>query len=107
MRGPNAARGKHIGVTRPQGVHGSNNIALVVSHTARLFEVDAERHKIVRNEAQVLVLGPARQNFIANQQHGGSGNSSHNYLNQYLDICHCFSPLSKPCSLKAPLRAES
>ena len=92
----NAARGEHIGVARPQGIQRGNNIALVIGNTARFPEVNAQAHEIVGNEAQILVLGAPGQDFIANQQYGCGRNRCHDYLGQWLDICHRFSPLSKP-----------
>ena len=47
--------------------------ACVVCHNPRLQEVDAQRREIVRNEAEILVLGPAGQHLVANQQDGGGG----------------------------------
>ena len=107
MGGANAACGEHIGVARPQGIHGGNNIIFVIGHAARFLEINAKAHQIIRDEPQVLVLGAPGQYFIANQQYGSSGSRCHHNLNQQLDICHRFGPLSKPCTSKAPSPAEN
>ena len=71
MRGADAAGGEDIGVARPQRIHRRHDLLLHVRHDAGFLEVDAERRQVVREKPEVLVLGAAGEDFIADQEDGG------------------------------------
>ena len=65
-----AAGGEQIGVPRAQRVDRLDDRGLVVGDHAHFLEVDADGGEIIGDEADVLVLGAARQNLVADDKHG-------------------------------------
>ena len=68
---PDAAGGEDVGVAVPQRVERIDDRALLVADHADLHEIDADRGQIFRDIADVLVLGAAGQDFVADHQQGG------------------------------------
>src|SRR6516225_6348188 len=72
VRRPDAPSGENIRVAGPQRVDGSNDLRFLVRHHPHLFEIDADSGEVFGDKADVLVLGPARQDFVADDQEPGS-----------------------------------
>src|SRR6516165_766949 len=74
---PDTARRKDIGVTMPKRVKRIDDDTLLVAVHPYFLEIDPERGEVFRDIADVLILGAAGQDFIANHQEGadlfGSG----------------------------------
>jgi hypothetical protein len=70
MRRPDAAGGEHIGVFRAQTVERFHDRRGVIGNDADLLQVDANGSEVIGDIADVLVLGPTREDFVANHQHG-------------------------------------
>ena len=68
---PDPAGGEDIGVARPQRVERGDDFRLFVRNHPHLFEIDADGGEIVGDEADILVLGPAGQDFVADDQKPG------------------------------------
>ena len=66
-----AAGGEDIGVGRAQRVERGDDRGLVVGDHPHFLEVDADRGEVFGDVADVLVLGPAGQDFVADHQDGG------------------------------------
>ena len=69
MRRADAAGGENIGVARAQRVERVDDRRLVVGDDPHLLQVDADGGEIVGDEADVLVLGAARQDLVADDKH--------------------------------------
>ena len=65
---PDAAGGEDVGVARAQRVERRDDLGLDVGHDARLAQIDADIGQILRDIADVAVLGPSRQDFVADDQ---------------------------------------
>ena len=72
-----AAGGEDIVVARAQRVDRSDDLVLDVRDDAHFLEVDADRRHDVGEVADIAVLGAARQDFVADDQHGGSDDLGH------------------------------
>ncbi len=70
MGGAYTAGGDHIVVAGAQGIEGCDNVFHDIGDGARLSKVDPVDAQIAGNVAQVGILGAARQNLIADDQHG-------------------------------------
>ena len=66
-----AAGREHVGVALAQRVERGDDLGLLVGDDAHFLEIDPERGEILGDEADVLVLGAAGQDFVADHQHGG------------------------------------
>ena len=66
-----AAGGEHIGVARPERIHGGDDLGLDVGDAARFAEVDAEGAEKPRDRRYVHVLRAAGQDLVADDKHGG------------------------------------
>ncbi len=66
-----ATGGEQVVVTVAQHIDGGDDFHLVVGDNASLLELDAEPGKMLGKEADVLVLGAAREDLVADDQHGG------------------------------------
>ena len=72
MRRADAAGGEEIGVARAHRVQRRDDLRLDVGNDAHLAQVDADAGQVLGDEADVLVLGPPRQDLIADdKQRGG------------------------------------
>ena len=74
MGGADAAGGEDVVVARAQGVERGDDFRLFVGDDTHFLEVDADIGQIFGDVADVLILGAARQNLVANDQQGGSDN---------------------------------
>ncbi len=74
---PDAAGGEHIGIAAAQGVQRFDDGVLVVGDDPDLFQVDADIGQVLGDIADVLVLGPARQNLVADHQDAGRDDLAH------------------------------
>ena len=70
MGRPDAAGGEHVGVVRTQGVERLDDLRLIVGDHPHFLQIDADRGEVFGDIADVLVLGPPRQNLVADHQHG-------------------------------------
>ena len=68
MGGTDAAGGENIGVASPQRIDRPHDRTLLVADDSHLLEVDAERGQVFGDIADVPVLGPARQDLVADDQ---------------------------------------
>ena len=67
-----AAGGEHVGVAGAQRVERGDDLRLLVGDDAHLVQVDADAGQVFGDVADVLVLGPAGQDLVADhQQRGG------------------------------------
>src|ERR1700682_5488392 len=90
MGRPDAAGGEHVGIAVPQRVQRRDYVGLVVSDDADLLEVDPDIGQVFRDKADVLVLGPPRQDLVADHQNPRGDDIAHN--------------LSSPCILVTLLK---
>ena len=60
---------EHVGVPMPQRIKGGHDVGLVVGDDANLLQVDADIGQVFGDEADVLVLGPAGQDLVADHQY--------------------------------------
>ena len=89
MRRADAAGGEDIGVTASERIHCRHDVVLDIRNNAGFLEIDAERGEIIGEEAQVLVLGAAREDFIADEENGGGRRVSvHGAALDCDDLCH-------------------
>ena len=65
---PDAAGGEDVGVALPQRVERIDDRRLVVADHADLLEIDPDRGQVLGDVADVLVLGAAGQDFVADHQ---------------------------------------
>jgi hypothetical protein len=77
MGRPYAAGREDISIARPQCIDRGDDFLFDIGDDAGLLEIDAECRKIIGDETEILVLGAARKDFIADQEDGGSGYCGH------------------------------
>jgi hypothetical protein len=68
---PNAASGEDIGVAMPERIDRVNDRRLFVADYPHFQEIHAERGQIFRDITDILVLGAARQDLVADHQKSG------------------------------------
>jgi hypothetical protein len=66
-----ATGGEDIGIARPQRVERGDDLRLFVGDDAHFLEIDADVGEILGDVADVLVLGAAGQNLVADDKQGG------------------------------------
>ena len=71
MRGADATCGEEIIVARAKRVDGLNNRVLNIRHHPHFAQTNALHIEPQRNLRDILILRPARQDFIANHDQGG------------------------------------
>ena len=71
VRRADAAGGEHVGVACPQRVDRGDDLVLLVRDDAHLAQVDAELGAAVGDGADVLVLGSAGKDLVADDEDGG------------------------------------
>src|SRR5208337_1665990 len=72
-----------IGIAVPERIDRIDDRPLLVADHPHFPEIDPERGQIFRDIADVLVLGAARQDFVANHQQGGDL-----FRSGYVGGCH-------------------
>jgi hypothetical protein len=77
MGWPDAASGKDVGVTLTERVQCVDNGVLFIGDHADFLEIDADIREVFGDEADVLVLGSPRQDFVADHQNAGGHDVSH------------------------------
>lgn len=82
MRGADAAGREDIGVTGTHGIHRGDDLVFLVGNDAHLLQVDADRRHDIGEVADILVLGAAGQNLVADDEHGGGDDFGHGRLRQ-------------------------
>jgi hypothetical protein len=70
VRRPDAACGEDIVVRGAQGVQVVDDLRRPVPDRPRLQQIDAQRCQEPRDGVQIGVLGPAGQDFVADDQDG-------------------------------------
>src|SRR5262245_31000126 len=70
MGRPDTASREDIGVTMPKRVKRIDDSTLLVADHPYFLEIDPERGEVFRDIADVLILGAAGQDFIADHQEG-------------------------------------
>ena len=73
-----AAGGEDVGVAVSQCIEGGDDVGLVVGDDAHLLQVDADIGQIFGDEADILVLGPAGQDLVADHQNSRGDDLAHN-----------------------------
>ena len=68
MGRPDTAGGKDVIVAMAQRVQRRDDVGLLVGDDADLLEVDPDIGEVFGNKADVLVLGPAGQDFVPDHQ---------------------------------------
>src|SRR6185312_4995362 len=71
VRRTDAAGGEDVSISAAQRVKRGDDRRLVVGDDAHLLQVDADGGAVVGDVADVLVLGPAGQDLVADDQYGG------------------------------------
>src|SRR5258708_4641547 len=71
------ARGEHIGITGAQGIERFDNRRLIVGHDPDFPKIDADPRQVLGDVADVLVLGPAGKDLVANHQEAGRNDRRH------------------------------
>ena len=66
-----AAGGEHVGVARTQCIERRDDLRLLVGDDAHFLEIDADAGEIFGDVADILVLGTARQDLVADHQDRG------------------------------------
>ena len=66
-----AAGGEHVSVARAQRVERRDDVGLLVGDDADFLEIDADIGEVFGDIADVLVLGPAREDFVADDEDRG------------------------------------
>jgi hypothetical protein len=89
MRRPDAAGGEHIGVARPDRVERLDDGVLVVGDDAHFLQVDADRRHHLGQMADIAVLGPPRQDLVADDEHGRCHDVAH-----LVPFTHCYRPIA-------------
>src|SRR6185295_4022041 len=69
--GPDAAGGEDVVVSAAEGVHRRYDLVLHVRHDAHFAKIDPDGGKALGEVADVLVLGAAGEDLIADDQQGG------------------------------------
>ena len=72
-----AAGGEEIGVAAAQGVDRGDDLLLHVRHDADLAQVDADPGQVLGDVADILVLGAAREDLIADDEKSGCDGNGH------------------------------
>ena len=70
MRRADAARGEDIGVADTQRIQRRDNVLHDIGHDAHFAQVDTDIGHVIGDVADVLVLGPSRQDLVADDKHG-------------------------------------
>jgi hypothetical protein len=78
MRRADAPGGEYVGVPGAKRVQRRDNVGFIVSNNASLLEVDSDIRQVIRDEADVLVLGPSGQDFVAYHQNARGDDVTHN-----------------------------
>ena len=71
VRRPDAAGGENVSVACAQRIERGDDFRLFVRHDADFLEVDADGRQILGDKADILVLGAAGENLIADDQKSG------------------------------------
>ncbi len=71
MGRPDAAGGEDVGIALPQRIERGDDILLDIRHHPDLAQIDADRGQVFGDVADILVLGPTGQDFIADNQNRG------------------------------------
>ena len=71
MGGANATAGKNSAVGGGQGFDGGNDRGGIIADHADLFEVDTRFCQLPGQMMHIGVSGPAREDFVADHEHGG------------------------------------
>src|SRR5206468_977900 len=79
MGRPDAAGGKDVGIAIPQCIKGIDDVGLIVGDDADLLEVNSDIGQVFGDEADVLVLGPAGQDLVANDQNTCRDDLAHDF----------------------------
>ena len=66
-----AAGGENVGVAGAKRVQRGNDLRLFVRNDADFLQVDADIGQVLGDVADVLVLGAAREDFVADNKDGG------------------------------------
>src|SRR6185312_251934 len=77
MRRADAAGGEDVGVAGANGIYRGGDFVFLVGDDAHLFQVDPDRRHDIGEVADVLVLGAAGEDFVADDQHGGGNDFGH------------------------------
>src|SRR5437879_4850699 len=77
MGRPDAAGGEDVIVTMPQCIQGGDDVVLIVGDDPDFLQVYADIGQIFRDEADILVLGPAGQDFIPDDQNARRDDLAH------------------------------
>src|SRR5262249_13537953 len=72
MGGPDPAGGEDVGVAMPERIERVYDRRLLVADHPHFHEIDAERGEIFRDIANVLILGAAGQDLVADHQERSS-----------------------------------
>ena len=72
-----AAGGEEIGVAAAQGVDRRDDLLLHVRHDADLAQIDADPGQVLGDVADILVLGAAREDLIADDEKSGCDGDGH------------------------------
>ena len=71
VSGADASGRNHIIVAPPKGVESHDDVVLDIGDHPRFPNVDADFRQIFGDIAEVAVLGPPRENLVADHQDGG------------------------------------
>jgi len=71
---PDTAGGEDIGVAMPERIECIDDRSLLIADHSHFLEIDADRGQILRDIADVLVLGAAGQDLTTNHQERGRDN---------------------------------
>jgi hypothetical protein len=77
MGRPDAAGGEDVIVAMPQCIQCGDDVVLVVGDDPDFLQVDADIGQVFGDEADVLVLGPAGQDFVPNDQNARRDDLAH------------------------------
>jgi len=72
-----AARREHVVVAMAQSVHRRNDVLFVIGNNPHLFQADADSGQMAGDGADVLVLGPAGQDLVADHQNARGDDLAH------------------------------
>ncbi len=70
VRRPDAPRGEHVGVAVTQRLERFDDLVLDVRHDSHFAQIDADLGEVVGDVADILVLGPPGQDFVADDKDG-------------------------------------
>ncbi len=77
MRRTDAAGGEDVGIAGANRVDRRDDLVLLVRNDAHFLQIDADRRHHVGEVADVLVLGPAGKDFVADDEHGSGDDFGH------------------------------